>query len=69
MAGDDPLPTDPVAAAFARLAGGTQALTPPELQYHTGNRLTWSLGVICNGLIVLGILLAIAGSTYAFLNL
>jgi hypothetical protein len=65
----DPVRTDPVAAAFARLGEGMQAMTPPEAQYHAGTRLTWSLGATCNGLLALGILLAIAGSTYAFLNL
>ena len=69
MAGDDSEPTDPVAAAFARTAGGMRAVGPPELQYHTGDRLTRSLSAICNGLILLGILLAIAGTTYAFFHL
>jgi hypothetical protein len=68
MAGDDPMPTDPVAAAFARLVAEAHA-TPPEARYQPARtRLDRALDVL-NGLIVLGILLAIATSTYALLNL
>jgi hypothetical protein len=62
MAGDDPVPTDPVAAAFARLADEAHAAQP------VGTRLDQALSVL-NGLIVLGILLAVAMSTCALLSL
>jgi hypothetical protein len=69
MAGDDPSPTDPVAAAFARLAAEAHAATPPETRYQpAGMAPDRALGVL-NGLLVLGILLAVAISTYALLNL
>jgi hypothetical protein len=61
MAGDDPVPTDPVAAAFARLAHEARAAPPRK-------RLERSLSVL-NGLIVVGILLAVTMSTCALLNL
>jgi hypothetical protein len=64
MAGDDPLQTDPVTAAFAR-----PAATPVEARYQpAGKRPDQPFGVL-NGLIMLGILLAVAISTYALLNI
>ena len=69
MAGDDHSPTDPAAAAFARLAATMHAV-PLEAQHQpAGTRLIRSLGAICNGLLVLGMLLALAVSTYALLGL
>jgi hypothetical protein len=68
MAGDDPLPTDPVAAAFRRLAATTQVRLEAQHQ-PAGTRLLWWLGAVCNGALVLGMLLAIAVSTYALLVL
>jgi hypothetical protein len=62
MGSGDPVPTDPVAAAFARLADEAHAAQP------AGTRLDWALSVL-DGMIVLGILLAVTMSTYALLNL
>ena len=63
MAGDDFSPIHPVAAAFARLAADAHAVTPPEARYQpTGTRLDRWLEVL-NGLIVLGMLLAVTTAT------
>jgi hypothetical protein len=68
MTGDDPVPTDPVGAAFARLAAEAHA-APPEARYQpAGTVPDRALGVL-NGLLVLGILLAVIASTYALLSL
>ena len=63
------MPTDPVAAAFARLAANARATSPLEARYQSvGTVLDRFLGAL-NGLIVLGILLAVALSTCALLAL
>jgi hypothetical protein len=69
MAGDESSPTDPV-AALARLAAEAHAATPPpERRYQPAEMVPdRALGVL-NGLLVLGLLLAVAISTYALLNL
>jgi hypothetical protein len=68
MAGDAPVPTDPVAAAFARLAAQAHA-TPPEARYQPVGTVPDRALDVLNGLIVLGILLAVSASAYALLSL
>jgi hypothetical protein len=69
MARHNPSQTDFVAATFVRLVAPMHAV-PFEAQHQpSGKRLIRSLGAICDGTLVLGILLAVAVSTYALLNL
>ena len=67
MAGDDPSSTDPVTAAFAKVAAAARATTPLEVQSHPS--ATQPGRLLITGLIVLAMLLALAVSTYALLNL
>ena len=67
MVDDDPLPIDPVAAAFAKLAARMRAATPLEARQVEARSIRL-IGAICNLLLWIGILLAIACSIYALLQ-
>jgi hypothetical protein len=67
MAGDDPLPTDPVAATFAGMAAALRTATPLEVQHRPpAPWLGWVIAAIPNFLVALVLLLAFL-STYAVL--
>ena len=57
MTATDPLPADPVSAAFARLADAIHAVPPPEATHQASVsraiQVVWS---ICLGLLTLGLL-------------
>ena len=57
MAGDDPLPIDPVAAAFAKLAARKRAATPMEAR-QVDARSIRLIGAIWYVLLWIGIRLA-----------
>jgi hypothetical protein len=62
---DPPLPTDPVAAAFARLAAAMHAGTPQEARRHPSAK--W-LDRAIGGLVGVGVLLVLV-AIYAALRL
>jgi hypothetical protein len=66
MAGGNPLPTDAVGAAFAKLLAAMHARTPLEGRYQPSGR--WLGGGFVNWFLVLGSLLALALSTCALLD-
>jgi hypothetical protein len=51
----EPLPVDPVCAAFARLADAMHAVPPPETA-HAASRSIPVIRSICLGLLALGLL-------------
>jgi hypothetical protein len=71
MAGHDAPSTDPVAAAFARLevAMHVAIAIPPEAQQQPLTRSIRLALTTCNWLRALGLLLVLALSSYALLNL
>ena len=68
MVGDDPLPIDPVAAAFARVTARMRAAGPLEARQADGRSIRLVVA-ISNVLLWIGMLLAIACSIYACMQL
>jgi hypothetical protein len=67
MASDDPLPTDLVGAAFAKLLADIRISSPLESR-HQSSAQRVGIGAI-NWLLVLGMLLCLAVSVWALLEM
>jgi hypothetical protein len=65
MTRGDPLPTDPVGAAFAKLLADMRISTPLELRQQPS--ALWSGTITC--LLVLGVLLCLTVSVWALLEM